>query len=592
MDTDQPAAAPPQPATPAANRPAAASGFAPALRRAGGPVARWFARRRLSWSGMLGALLGLAAAMTPSLLPRPTLYLGLIAGVGTAAGYGLGVLVAWIVRRTGLPLPPVRVRRAAWRVLAWVGPVLAVVVVVVGAGWQNDVRELVGEQRRPSSWFLVGVIAFLVGLGLIALGRALRRLSRRIARLLGRWVPAPAASLLGVVLVALLVYWLAAGVLFRVVVDVADSVYAGTNAGTDEGVEPVTSDLRSGSPASAVSWDSLGRQGRTFVAGGPTTAEIGDVTGQAAVEPIRVYAGLDSAGDAAGRADLVVQELERTGAFDRSVLVVAGATGTGWTEPQQMAALEYLWGGDTAIATMQYSFLPSWISFLVDADRATEAGRLLFDAVHEAWSALPEDDRPQLVSYGLSLGSFAAQAPFGSVGDLATRVDGALYVGTPNFTPLWRTITDDRDTGSPEWQPVLDDGQTVRFASDGADLTDLPGDWDAPRVAYLQHASDPVVWWSWDLLARQPDWLAEPRGPDVSGRVRWFPLITFVQVTVDQFFGVSVPDGHGHNYASQVVAAWADVTEPPGWTDADLADLQSLIDETLELPSLPGADVG
>ncbi|MBU5423711.1 alpha/beta-hydrolase family protein [Cellulomonas hominis] len=592
MDTDQPAAAPPQPATPAANRPAAASGFAPALRRAGGPVARWFARRRLSWSGMLGALLGLAAAMTPSLLPRPTLYLGLIAGVGTAAGYGLGVLVAWIVRRTGLPLPPVRVRRAAWRVLAWVGPVLAVVVVVVGAGWQNDVRELVGEQRRPSSWFLVGVIAFLVGLGLIALGRALRRLSRRIARLLGRWVPAPAASLLGVVLVALLVYWLAAGVLFRVVVDVADSVYAGTNAGTDEGVEPVTSDLRSGSPASAVSWDSLGRQGRTFVAGGPTTAEIGDVTGQAAVEPIRVYAGLDSAGDAAGRADLVVQELERTGAFDRSVLVVAGATGTGWTEPQQMAALEYLWGGDTAIATMQYSFLPSWISFLVDADRATEAGRLLFDAVHEAWSALPEDDRPQLVSYGLSLGSFAAQAPFGSVGDLATRVDGALYVGTPNFTPLWRTITDDRDAGSPEWQPVLDDGQTVRFASDGADLTDLPGDWDAPRVAYLQHASDPVVWWSWDLLARQPDWLAEPRGPDVSGRVRWFPLITFVQVTVDQFFGVSVPDGHGHNYASQVVAAWADVTEPPGWTDADLADLQSLIDETLELPSLPGADVG
>lgn len=591
MDTDKPTAAPPQPPAPADARPAA-RGFVPALRRAGGPVARWFARRRLSWSGMLGALLGLAAAMTPSLLPRPTLYLGLIAGVGTALGYGLGVLVAWIVRRTGLPLPPVRVRRTAWRVLAWVGPVLAVVVVVVGAGWQNDVRELVGEPRRPSSWVLVGVIAFVVGLALIALGRALRRLSRRIARLLGRWVPAPAASLLGVVLVALLVYWLAAGVLFRVVVDVADSVYAGTNAGTDEGVEPVTSDLRSGSPASAVSWDSLGRQGRTFVAGGPTTAEIGDVAGAAAVEPIRVYAGLDSADDAAGRADLVVQELERTGAFDRSVLVVAGATGTGWTEPQQMAALEYLWAGDTAIATMQYSFLPSWISFLVDADRASEAGRVLFDAVHEAWSALPEDDRPQLVSYGLSLGSFAAQAPFGSVGDLTTRVDGALYVGTPNFTPLWRTITDDRDPGSPEWQPVLDDGETVRFASDGADLTDLPGDWEEPRVAYLQHASDPVVWWSWDLLTRQPDWLAEPRGPDVSGRVRWFPLITFVQVTVDQFFGVSVPDGHGHNYASQVVAAWADVTEPPGWTDAALADLQSLIDETLELPTLPGSDVG
>lgn len=561
-------------------------------RRAGGPVARWFGRRALSWSGMLGALVGLAAAMTPSLLPRPTLYLGVVAGVGTVLGYGVGVLVAWVVRRTGVPLPPVRARRVAWRVLAWLGPALAVVVVVVGAQWQDDVRALVGQPRQTSSALLVGVIACAVGLALLALARALHRLSRRVARLLGRWVPAPVASLAGVVVVTLLVYWLAAGVLFRVVVDVADSVYAGSNAETDEGVEPVTSPLRSGSPESVVTWDSLGRQGRTFVAGGPSTTQIATVTRETAVEPIRVYAGLDSAGTADERAALVVEELERTGAFDREVLVVAGATGTGWTEPQQMAALEYLWGGDTAIATIQYSFLPSWISFLVDAERATDAGRELFDAVHARWSELPEDDRPQLVSYGLSLGSFAAQAPFGSVGDLTARVDGALYVGTPNFTPLWQTVTRGRDAGSPEWQPVVDDGEAVRFGADAADLDDLGAGWDVPRVAYLQHASDPVVWWSWDLLTREPDWLAEPRGPDVSGRVRWFPVITFLQVTVDQFFGVSVPDGHGHNYASQIVGAWSDVTQPPGWTAEDLAALQLLIDASLDVPTLPGATVG
>jgi uncharacterized membrane protein len=561
-------------------------------RRAGAPVGRWFARRELSWPGLLGALVGLAAAMTPSLLPRPTLYLGLIAGVGAVVGYGVGVVVAWVVRRTGLPLPPPRVRRVAWRVLAWVGPVLAVVVVAVGARWQDDVRALVGQPRRTSSAVLVGLIALVVGLALLALARALRRLSQRVARLLGRWVPAPAASLAGVVVTALLVYWLAAGVLFRVVVDVADSVYAGTNAETADGVEPVSSPLRSGSPGSAVPWDSLGLHGRSFVAGGPTPAEITEATGDPAVEPVRVYVGLDSADDASARAALVVEELERTGAFDRSVLVVAGTSGTGWTEPQQMAALEHLWGGDTAIATMQYSYLPSWISFLVDADRASEAGRELFDAVHARWSELPEGDRPQLVSYGLSLGSFAAQAAFGSAGDLRTRVDGALYVGTPSFTPLWRTVTDGRDAGSPEWQPVVDDGETVRFGSDAADLESLGPDWGAPRVAYLQHASDPVVWWSWDLITRQPDWLAEPRGPDVSGRVRWFPVITWVQVTVDQFFGVNVPDGHGHNYASQVVGAWADVTQPPGWTPAELADLQALIDRSLTLPTLPGSTVG
>ncbi len=212
--------------------------------RAFGPVARWFAERHLSWPGLVGALVGLAAAMTPSLLPRPTLYLGFIAGVGAAVGYGAGVLIAWIVRRVGVPRPPHRVGRVAWRVLAIAGPVLVVVVIAVGCSWQDDVRVLVGEARRTSSAFLVGLIALIVFLAVLGLSRALLRLSRRVSRLLGRWIPAPAASLAGVVVVSLLVYWLAAGVLFRVVVDVADSIYSGTNAGTDDGVVQVTSPLR------------------------------------------------------------------------------------------------------------------------------------------------------------------------------------------------------------------------------------------------------------------------------------------------------------------------------------------------------------
>ncbi|HEY0186858.1 MAG TPA: alpha/beta-hydrolase family protein [Cellulomonas sp.] len=584
MDTDEqrdpaPPAARPRPLVDAALRVAA-------------PVIHWFVARNLSGPGLAGALVGLAAAMTPSLLPRPTLYLGFIAGLGTAVGYGVGVLIAWVLRRIRLPRLPAMIRRVCWRVLSVAGPVAAVVVVAVGCSWQDDVRELVGEERRTSSAFLVGLIALAVFLAVLGLARALRRLSRWLARVLGRWIPAPAASLTGVVAVTLLVYWLAAGVLFQVVVNVADSIYASTNAGTEDGVEQVTSSLRSGSPDSLVSWDSLGRNGRTFVAGGPTADEITAVTGDDAVEPIRVYAGLDSAGTAAERAELVVDELERTGAFDRSVLVVAGATGTGWTEPQQIAALEYLWNGDTAIATIQYSVLPSWLSFLVDADRASEAGRELFDAVYARWSELPEDSRPELISYGLSLGSYAAQSAFGSEGDLTARVDGALYVGTPNFTSLWQTITAGRDEDSPQWQPVIDDGATIRFGTQASDLAALGDDWDSPRIVYLQHASDPVVWWSWDLLTREPDWLSEARGPDVSDRVRWIPVITFLQVTVDQFFGVSVPDGHGHNYASQIVGAWADVTRPTGWTQDELDALQDVIDETLTLPTVPGQGVG
>jgi len=79
-----------------------------------------------------------------------------------------------------------------------------------------------------------------------------------------------------------------------------------------------------------------------------------------------------------------VAELERTGGFDRSVLVVATSTGTGWIDPDAAEALEMLHHGDTAIASIQYSFLPSWISFLIDLGLASEAGSELRNAVSKA----------------------------------------------------------------------------------------------------------------------------------------------------------------------------------------------------------------
>ena len=54
-------------------------------------------------------------------------------------------------------------------------------------------------------------------------------------------------------------------------------------------------------------------------------------------------------------------------------------------------------GGDSAIVSIQYSYLPSWISYLVDQKEAREAGRALFDAVYDRWSQLSIDDRPKLI---------------------------------------------------------------------------------------------------------------------------------------------------------------------------------------------------
>lgn len=305
---------------------------------------------------------------------------------------------------------------------------------------------------------------------------------------------------------------------------------------------------------------------------------MADFYGDGVKQPIRVYAGLNSADSAQARANLALQELKRTDAFSREVIILATATGTGWLEPQSVDAIEYMYGGDTAIVSQQYSYLPSWISFLVDKQNATEAGLALYDAVYAEWSKLPVDSRPKLIAYGLSLGSFGGQAPYAGIGDLTASIDGALFMGTPNDTQLWSTVTKNREQTSPEILPVYQNGLSARFAATNQEITTNLSSWQYPRTLYMQHASDPVVWFSFDLLLSEPDWLREPRGPDVSPNTQWFPFVTFFQVTIDQFFGTTVPNGHGHNYSNTIVNAWAAVANPSDWNAQKQQRLQTIID--------------
>ncbi len=107
-----------------------------------------------------------------------------------------------------------------------------------------------------------------------------------------------------------------------------------------------------------------------------------------------------------------------------------------------------LHGGNTAMVAIQYSFLPSWIATLLADDASTEAGAVLFDTVYETWAQLPEDDRPELIIYGLSLGSYGAEAAFAgstadnSIANLTARADGALLGGPTNDNEVWGQITD------------------------------------------------------------------------------------------------------------------------------------------------------
>jgi uncharacterized membrane protein len=528
-------------------------------------------RAALLPSGMAVGIVFACFSLTPSLLPRPPLFQGPVTGFAAAAGYGIGVLGSWcwsaIRDRPRGPWPS-----KAQRTLMVGGVGASVLFLLLGASWQDGAHRLADTEATPvGSVLLVAPVALLVAGILLAAARGVRAATRRLIGLLQRRIGPMAARAIGVVVVGGLLLMLVSGVLAEAGLRALDGSFAVRDLTTPSGVEQPDSPLRSGSKGSLVAWDSMGREGRTFVAGGPTASEIEAVAGTEALAPIRVYAGLGNAESIEERAALAVDDLARAGGFDRAHLLVVTTTGTGWVEPSAAAGFEYVSGGDSATVSMQYSHLASWVSFLVDARRAREAGRSLFDAVYQRWTALPQDDRPELYVFGESLGAFGAEEAFSGEFDLANRTTGALFVGPPNFNGLWGELVQDRDPGSPEIEPIYRDGRIIRFTTRAETPPPKGQPWKGSRVMYLQHASDPVTWWSPKLLLQRPDWLEEERGSDVPGSMRWIPLVTFFQVSADLAMAFSTEPGHGHNFSGEHAAAWVELVQPTNWT-AEMTD--------------------
>ncbi len=388
--------------------------------------------RSLSYLGMTFGWLFFVLALTPSLLPRSWLAQGLVSGCAAAVGYGLGVALSWAGRRIGVPHPSARLVRQAWYMLGVLALVTVPIISWLSAGWQNDIRRAMGEPGTGRYLYLgVFVIAAGVAAAIVGIVRLIRAVCLVLAARVRRHPPRFAAPLIATVVVVTLAVGLATGFAGQVLLRIADATFSAENNGNNPGVSRPASPLRSGSPSSLVPWDSLGRQGRAFVAGGPAVAEIEQLTGRHAAEPIRVYAGLASAPTLQGEANLVLRELKRTGAFRRALLAIATPTGSGFIDPDLADPLEYMYGGNTAIAAMQYSYLPSWISFLAQRPQARQSGRTLFNTIYAYWSALPASHRPRLVVFGESLGAFGAQAAFSGVADVTVPPAGHCSSGRP-----------------------------------------------------------------------------------------------------------------------------------------------------------------
>ena len=537
---------------------------------------------QLSRPGGVVGLLFFAFSLQPSMLPRNVLFQGLVSGITVIIGYAIGVAGQWAWNFLGLPRPRGRARPIVIGVC--VAPVIVFVLSATWqhVGWQNAVRSVFGQDPiTPVVLLPILALGTVVALLILVVARSLRKLFQLASRGLSRVLPRRLSLLLGGIAIVVLVNVIYNGVLVNAFFAGANRIFSVADMGTNEESKRPQSALRSGGRQSLVSWESLGRQGRAFVSTGPTVEDLEGFHDGAAVEPIRVYAGLRSAGSLQARADLVLEELIRTGAFDRKVLVVGTTTGTGFLDPAGVDPLEYIHNGDTAIVGVQYSYLPSWISLLADQAEVQRTARVVFDTVHGHWSTLPEPSRPQVYLYGLSLGSFGAESILASINIVNEPIDGALLSGPPFVNELWNEAVAGREANTPPWLPIYRDGTTVRFTGEDDALDRPAGDWGPTRIAYLQHATDPVVFFSPDLLVTEPDWLKDgQRGPGITDDFRHIPLVTMWQMAFDLAAAGSVPVGWGHMYSPEANAAsWVAVTQPDNWSDADTEALKEHLAE-------------
>jgi len=530
----------------------------------------------LSVAGLIVGTLFFVASLAPSLLPRNFLHQGVLSGCSFAAGYGVGVFLNWLWIYLELPPLPVRFVAASRRIVPLTCAGGAAIFLWRASTFQDSLRLLMDlppvESARPIE---VAGIATLVFVLIVLLARLFALMLGAVSTRLGRLVPRRIANVAGLLIVVSLFWTAIDGLLFRGALRMADTSFQRFDALIEADVEKPSDPARTGSLASLVSWQQLGRAGRQFVASTPSAEELGKIVGSAANEPIRVYVGLNSAETVEERARLALSEMLRVGAFERSVLVVATPTGTGWIDPSAMDTLEALHRGDVATVALQYSYLSSWLALLFEPDYGVESAQALFSAVYGHWTSLSEDDRPRLYLYGLSLGALNSDRSSDLYDVLHDPFDGALWVGAPFSTTTWRNVTAARDPSSPAWLPRFRDGSVIRFANQNG-LADRRSQWGPLRIAFLQYASDPVTFFRPDAYFRAPAWLNGQRGPDVSPSFRWFPIVTQLQLGLDMALATTAPMGYGHVYAPEHhIEPWLEVTQPQGWSGEALDRLRA-----------------
>ncbi|MFT4296143.1 MAG: alpha/beta-hydrolase family protein [Micropruina sp.] len=547
-----------------------------------------------AWSGV-GLVLGLAmflVSFAPSLLPRQWLWQGLVGGFSAATGYLVGYLLEMtadaIMRLLGIEV------QVSWHQTGgfWILVVLGAAALAIGWWWSvrehRETARLVGMPQRPA-WHDIAAtaVALATMVVLMLLIRGIALFTTWVTQGLDLFLPS-VLSIVGALVVAIIVVRMVNKMVFNQALERVSRQADKLDRRRPRGLRAPQLSTRSGSPGAVQSWDELGRRGQIFTSCGPGADDITAVIGWPAVEPIRIYASLGDGG-VEEAVELAMAEVRRTGALERGTLVLDTPAGRGWVDEFSVQAVEYLTAGDCATVSVQYSKLASAFVFLADPETPRACARALFAALDEAIADLPPERRPKVYTSGESLGSYGGHGAFVDADDMLAQVDGALWIGTPGFTEICRDLTRSRMRGSPEITPVIDNGRHIRFVTTPtelvADAFGRPlGEWEAPRVVYIQHASDPMCRFTGDLAWREPDWMRERAGSDVNGSLRWWPLVTWFQISTDMLTSMDTPAGHGHIYEDELVPLWAAVL---GRTDAPVTAITAAIRSSVDVLKRP-----
>lgn len=315
-----------------------------------------------------------------------------------------------------------------------------------------------------------------------------------------------------------------------------------------------------GGPGSLIGWDKQTRESSRWLSEVLRPAQITEVMDEPAKQPIRVYASLPAADSEMERAELLLAEIDRTGALDRSVFALFSPTGSGYVNYVACETLEYLTRGDCASACIQYSVLPSALS-LNKVHMGTEQTKMVINGVVERMLAMPPDKRPRFVLFGESLGSQVSQEMFRGTsitGPSGIGLDAAVWIGTP-----WATKWRDELWGSRSVSQTPAPGPGKAFVSRA--VRDWRGLSDAQRadVQYLllQNGDDPIPKFGPPLLWRQPAWLGpdDQRPPGAPRGTSWQPVVTFFATFLDMQNALTptpgVFDEGGHDYRRETPEA-------------------------------------